>query len=394
MQLKQYQARQLGSLLESLFANNSSGILTLKTKVTSGKNQRSCVLILHNGALVYGGSKLMNNQEFAKMLGDKLKPNLINAALTVAREKLTNSTSVRKLVEFLTRIRVFKWEEVEAFIQTNIILILEKFLSYPGEAQWEANKEFDLSYGEDGHGLDWSKLKQELNRRQQQWNSLTPAIPSMDAIPIVREEYFKKITDRKIKEHLENFVDGHNSLIEIAEKIEKDPLLMAKTYLNWVNLDLLSFNNHEIKNPVVARETVSDSQGKSANVEQPEKVKDLPMILSVDDSPIIQVSIKRALSDRYNVLLADKATEALKILNQQPIKLVLLDLTMPDIDGLEFCKTIRRIPRFRDLPIIMVTARDGLVDKMKGHIAGTNKYLTKPFKPEELQEIVDKYIND
>lgn len=65
---------------------------------------------------------------------------------------------------------------------------------------------------------------------------------------------------------------------------------------------------------------------------------------------------------------------------------------MPDVDGLEFCKTIRQMSKFRDLPIVMVTARDGLIDKMKGQIAGTNKYLTKPFQPEELQEVVKKYI--
>jgi twitching motility two-component system response regulator PilG len=65
---------------------------------------------------------------------------------------------------------------------------------------------------------------------------------------------------------------------------------------------------------------------------------------------------------------------------------------MPDIDGLDFCKTIRKIPKFKDLPVIMVTARDGFVDKLKGQIAGTNKYITKPFQPEELLEIVNKYI--
>ena len=90
--------------------------------------------------------------------------------------------------------------------------------------------------------------------------------------------------------------------------------------------------------------------------------------------------------------MAGKAAEALKILNEQPVKLLLLDLTMPDVDGLEFCRSLRKMPQFQDLPIVMVTARDGLINKMKGQIAGTNKYLTKPFSPEELRTVVGQYL--
>ncbi|MEL6910573.1 MAG: response regulator, partial [Cyanobacteria bacterium J06598_4] len=128
----------------------------------------------------------------------------------------------------------------------------------------------------------------------------------------------------------------------------------------------------------------------TANVSLAEQ--NFPTVLSVDDSAIIQTTIKRALQDDYNVLLAGKAADALEILKEVQVELMLLDLTMPDVDGLEFCKTVRAIPQFRDLPIVMVTARDGLVNKMKGHIAGTSKYLTKPFKADELREVVRQYI--
>lgn len=163
--------------------------------------------------------------------------------------------------------------------------------------------------------------------------------------------------------------------------MNKDPLKVAQIYSQWVKAGWVSFQSD--------RASITDSNNTNSSAIDSQKP---PLVLSVDDSPIVQISIKRALSDRYQVILASKATEAINILHQQPIKLLLLDLTMPDVDGLEFCKTIRKIPKFRNLPIIMVTARDGLVDKMKGHIAGTNKYLTKPFKPEELVTMVDKYI--
>lgn len=57
------------------------------------------------------------------------------------------------------------------------------------------------------------------------------------------------------------------------------------------------------------------------------------------------------------------------------------------------CRTVRSIRKFHDLPIVMLTARDSLVDKMKGQIAGTNRYLTKPFDKEKLLEVVGEFID-
>ncbi|MEO1182119.1 MAG: response regulator, partial [Cyanobacteria bacterium J06636_28] len=70
----------------------------------------------------------------------------------------------------------------------------------------------------------------------------------------------------------------------------------------------------------------------------------------------------------------------------------LLDVTMPDIDGLELCRTIRGIGRFRDLPIIMLTAKDGVFNKIRGQIVGSTHYLTKPVERSKLLEILDKYV--
>lgn len=388
MQLTQYRSQQLNSLLESQQKSKFSGILFLETTTNSWQNQRSCVLILRQGEIVYGGKKIPTSQELVQAIGNRLKPDLINAALGVAREKLPNSQSVRELLTLLIRMRLFTWAQVENLVQNWVILVLEQFSAHPGQAKSEISTEFDLSYGEDEHGLAWSKLKQGLTLREQQWASLAPFVPSMNVIPLITQEDLIKIPDVRVQEHCQKWVDGRRSLVDIAAALAKDPLQIAQTYSKWVQSGWVNFDR-DLSNTATIQANNNNVNGS----EESGTAKELPFVLSVDDSPIVQISIKRALSDRYNVFLASKATEALAILHQKPIQLLLLDLTMPDIDGLQFCQTIRKIPKFRDLPIIMVTARDGLVDKMKGHIAGTNKYLTKPFKPEELVAMVDKYIH-
>jgi twitching motility two-component system response regulator PilG len=118
-----------------------------------------------------------------------------------------------------------------------------------------------------------------------------------------------------------------------------------------------------------------------------------PIVLSVDDSLIVQTMIKRTLGDRYQVLLASNAVDALKVINTNPIALLLQDVTMPDIDGLEFCRTVRRIGKLNNLPIIRLTARAKFSDKYRGQIAGSTHYLTKPVEPTQLLQIVDRCVN-
>lgn len=119
---------------------------------------------------------------------------------------------------------------------------------------------------------------------------------------------------------------------------------------------------------------------------------ELPIILSVDDSPVAQTMIKRNLGDRYNLLFANNAMDALNLLNRKQVELLLLDVTMPGIDGLEFCRTIRNIHKLRSLPIIMLTAKDGVFNKLKGQMAGSIHYLTKPIDWGNLIEVLNKYV--
>ena len=105
-------------------------------------------------------------------------------------------------------------------------------------------------------------------------------------------------------------------------------------------------------------------------------------ILVVDDElPIVELlsyNLKRA---NYEVLIARDGEEALRIARQEQPDLVVLDLMLPKLDGLEVCRTLRRE---REVPIIMLTARDGEVDRVVGLELGADDYVVKPFSVREL----------
>ncbi|MGE5658438.1 MAG: response regulator [Actinomycetota bacterium] len=119
----------------------------------------------------------------------------------------------------------------------------------------------------------------------------------------------------------------------------------------------------------------------------------IPTILAVDDSVVMQGLVKQALGKDYRVLVTDNAVDALSMIYHEQVAVLLLDVSMPGIDGLELCRTVRSLPQFQNLPIVMLTARDGAFDKVQGRLAGATEYLTKPFDAEKLRQVVGKFVN-
>jgi two-component system, OmpR family, response regulator MprA len=107
------------------------------------------------------------------------------------------------------------------------------------------------------------------------------------------------------------------------------------------------------------------------------------LILVVDDEPAVREAVERALRlDGHDVVLAADGGEALVTLDQRPPDAVVLDVLMPRVDGLELCRRMRL--RGDRTPILMLTARDAVSDRVAGLDAGADDYLVKPFALDEL----------
>ena len=92
----------------------------------------------------------------------------------------------------------------------------------------------------------------------------------------------------------------------------------------------------------------------------------------------------------YRVINIIDATNALRELSRNMPVLILMDINMPDINGYDLCSMLKRSQKFQDVPVIMLTGRDGIIDRMRAKIVGADKYLTKPFEPQELIDIVQQ----
>jgi CheY-like chemotaxis protein len=116
-------------------------------------------------------------------------------------------------------------------------------------------------------------------------------------------------------------------------------------------------------------------------------------ILVVDDSPTVRKLISGKLEKSgHNVVCAVDGVDALAKLEEGMPDLVLLDITMPRMDGYEVCKQIRANPAGKNLPVVMISGKDGFFDKVRGRMAGTSGYVTKPFGPETLMKALETYL--
>ncbi len=118
-------------------------------------------------------------------------------------------------------------------------------------------------------------------------------------------------------------------------------------------------------------------------------------ILLVDDEPDFVETVEFFLSGSdYRVFVAKNGKEALEQVRSQKPDLVLLDVMMPEMDGLETCKRLKNDPATNSIPIIMLTAKGRKEDVVDAIAAGSNSYIVKPFNLSDLIERIEKVFSD
>jgi DNA-binding response OmpR family regulator len=105
------------------------------------------------------------------------------------------------------------------------------------------------------------------------------------------------------------------------------------------------------------------------------------------------LKLLKALLTKYghSVITSDNAPDALSLLSQTPIDLVIADVVMPDMSGTEFCQIIRKEQADTYIPVIFLSARASVDDVATGLIAGADEYLAKPIRIKELVQTIEKY---
>ena len=119
-------------------------------------------------------------------------------------------------------------------------------------------------------------------------------------------------------------------------------------------------------------------------------------ILIVEDSPTMRALLMASLEDLdggAKIIAVESGFEALRVLPREPFDLILTDINMPDINGLELVSFVKNDARFRSIPLVIVSTESSERDREKGLSLGADAYVVKPFEPEELRRLVEDLIS-
>jgi two-component system, chemotaxis family, response regulator PixG len=151
--------------------------------------------------------------------------------------------------------------------------------------------------------------------------------------------------------------------------------------------------------PVIPVVSSGIASGGTAVAAPPSAVKSMPLgkehytIVCIDDSPTVLQAINAFLDDSsFTVVMINDPVKALMQVVRSKPELILLDVGMPNLDGYELCRLLRRHPTFKSTPIIMVTGHTGFIDRAKAKLVGSSGYLTKPFTQSDLLKIVFQHL--
>lgn len=146
----------------------------------------------------------------------------------------------------------------------------------------------------------------------------------------------------------------------------------------------------------LSAENVSQVEENSCGWEQEETdtKEKKPMILVVEDNPDMLAFIRKQLTTEYSVLTAMNGIEALAVLDNHYVNLVVSDVMMPQMDGFELCKTIKSDLSYSHIPVVLLTAKTNIQSKIEGLELGADAYIEKPFSVEYLLANISSLIHN
>lgn len=193
------------------------------------------------------------------------------------------------------------------------------------------------------------------------------------------------------------------SLRELASLLKQDELKVVQLIAPYLRYDAICLR--EPAAPFDRLPTIPEpdlppvnSTEKLPEIEQKLSITpinpDLYQIACIDDSPLILDEMERFLGNKgkYQLTKLEDPIQASKTIFRLKPDLILMDITMPDINGYKLCSLFRSSAALADTPIIMVTGNKGLVDRVRANLVGATDYLAKPFTEQDLLTLVEKYL--
>ncbi|XGV95458.1 MAG: response regulator [Leptolyngbya sp. BL-A-14] len=237
--------------------------------------------------------------------------------------------------------------------------------------------------------LEITPLLAKIMTQVQEWKQFHPHIQSPDQCPAIADvAALQETLSKRTLATLDRYADGKTSIRQIARYLNRDSLTVARAIYPYVQKGLIQL----IYATAREKETSGFKPVRSKEFGQTLEARPL-RVVCIDDGVAIRETVEQILQHHeYDATAIGNPLDALSLVFQLKPDLILCDIAMPELDGYEICAMLRQSTAFRQLPIVMLTGKDGFIDRVKAKMVGATDYLTKPFGESELLMLVEKYI--
>ena len=226
-----------------------------------------------------------------------------------------------------------------------------------------------------------------LHEAQQSWNQwfsagLGKVSPNLAPVLKQPDELEKRLNGNTFIS-LRSFVNGNASLRDLAVRMKKDTLSITRSLAPYFQQNVMGLQ-------VVADVPTPDYQLVELNV--PISTNQ-PLIVCIDDSVDVCQTMGEVLTQAgYRFIAIHDSFQALPTLLTQKPSLVFLDLVMPIANGYEICSQIRRVSALKDVPVVILTGNDGIVDRVRAKMVGASDFLSKPVESDKVLNVIQRHL--
>jgi len=246
-----------------------------------------------------------------------------------------------------------------------------------------------------------------VTKMQEKWHAAGLSYLSPTLAPTLKQETDLQVAAPNLKQEIDpqalpisdKYLNANFTLWDIAALVDKSVTEVTLSLISLVEKGILQFQRVPdlpisafVQQPaaMVEQQTSATqlSLEKTAKFDQKQR-----LVACIDDSPVLTHALRKILvSAGYQVLSIPEPMRGFSQLIEHKPDLILLDLLLPNADGYSICKFLRDTPVFKETPIIILTAKNGSVDRTRAQLAGATEFLTKPPHAEELLQMLRNHI--
>jgi two-component system, chemotaxis family, response regulator PixG len=255
--------------------------------------------------------------------------------------------------------------------------------------------------------LDLAKLMEYYQQRLKIWQKFITVVRSPYQRPyLVNQRYLAKpvaagTLSPTALAQIAQMMQGI-SLRDLALLLKQDELKLVQLLIPYIRESVICLREPAdafkhlplIPEPDLSEISISNELTSSGDISNSSSAGKTYKIACIDDSPFILDEMEKILgkNSQYSLTKIEDPVKASAMIFRLKPDLILMDITMPDINGYKLCRLFRSSAAFETTPIIMVTGNKGLIDRARAKLVGATDYLTKPFSQTELVELVEKYL--